>query len=253
MVGRVKYRHSCLIQDRIHAMLASTATESVPIEQGLVEQAVQRKRPLSKYPALYNQLGLMMSKSETPQQLKYLNEKVLANGLDADLIDKLTDKFVELVGEIPSWWTRRDGQLHNALITEDAEEVRIDDDIRFQRYTEMWCRYILILTWTSTEGGEKSRPKDFYQPVDVVRVALEHVDLDTMLHSRFRKLERLGKAARLVDLVEAMLMWLSDGDQDYLKVLGHRFQSFGTISIVWHANYSKLRLTWTQAPTYSSC
>ena len=222
------------------AWVPSSATDK-ELKAACERVTLPRKRPLSKYPTLYNQLVLMMAKSDATKQLKDLNEKVLANGLGTDLIDKLTDTFVELVGDMPTWWNWRDGQMHNALVTEDVE-VRFDDDIRFQRYTEMWCRYILILTWTSAEQAEAKKKQHavFYQPVDVVRAVLEHVDLEAVLRSRFRKLERLGKGARLVDLIEAMLTWLSDGDQHYLKALLLHTAYYVLLTLLTTYSYSLL-------------
>ena len=61
-------------------------------------------------------------------------------------MEVLTEQFVHLVGNVPGWWGWRGGEGDGAVPPAGGTSGRLDDDVRLRRYSELWCRYILILS-----------------------------------------------------------------------------------------------------------
>ncbi|KAL1523443.1 hypothetical protein AB1Y20_018383 [Prymnesium parvum] len=218
-------RHHTWTQALFHAKLHS------PSETGVTQAEAL---PLASYPLIKRQLQFLCSQPDATQQLKAIGARALAgtSSLASRLIDELTAVFVRLVGPIPGWWSSRqlDG-VGEAAEEAEVEEGRLEDDVRLRRYTEMWCRFILIVEPSvadenaATLAARSWADSGAVRAVDVVRAILLAVDLREAVCLRFRRLERLQRAALLVELVEAMLTWLSPATDEFkhslLTYLGH--------------------------------
>ncbi|KAL1529282.1 hypothetical protein AB1Y20_000236 [Prymnesium parvum] len=198
-----------------------------PSRAGGITQAAAT--PLSAHPLIKRQLQFLCSMPDATQQLKEIGARSLAGGssLASRLIDELTTVFVRLVGPIPAWWSSRpaDGITDQAAHPA-AEMSRLDDDLRLRRYTEMWCRFILIVEPPTAEPSAPARTEGgAVRAVDVVRAVLLALDLREAVRLRFRRLDRLQRASLLVELVEAMITWVSAATDAFkyslLEYLGH--------------------------------
>ncbi|KAL3929924.1 MAG: hypothetical protein SGPRY_001756 [Prymnesium sp.] len=130
-----------------------------------------------------------------------------------------------MVGPIPGWWSSRPVDGTSEV---DSPPSTNEDDARLRSYTEMWCRFILIVEPPASEENSSSTESSRVRTVDVVRAVLLALDLREAVRLRFRRLERLHRASLLVRLVEAMLTWVSPATDEFkyslLEYLGHPFE-----------------------------
>ena len=182
-----------------------------------------------------------MSQPDATRQLEKICKRVLQINEASDqkekqfskLVEVLTERFVWLVGNVPGWWGWRGGEgTDDGSSSARGGGGRLDEDVRLRRYAKMWCRFILILAPAADLNRPELRPASSHEsptgshgamdeeegaplsrtkpaPVDVVCAIVCGIELAPALKPRFRKLERLGKAAKLVELVTAMIAWVS--------------------------------------------